>query len=114
VRRTQPPLSAISGHYRNASLVEELDRACDQATQPGQPNVIVSASHLKAKLAGLLTDKVEISGSMDFRDCQTEAEVIDKLAASLGGDIHEVIEFCDRIKERLLDHAAKQARVIKG
>src|SRR5262245_61416601 len=49
------------------SLVKELDEAIAVGKANGQANALVSASGLKAKLAGLLRDKVEITNNFDPR-----------------------------------------------
>ena len=42
---------------------------------------MVSASALRAKLAGLMVEKVEVGGPGDFDECETVEDIADKLLA---------------------------------
>jgi hypothetical protein len=57
-----------------------LDEANAVAKAKGQAAAMVSASALRAKLAGLMVEKVEVSvGS--FNDCETPEQIVDKALA---------------------------------
>src|SRR6516225_4264403 len=66
------------------SICAELDEANIVAKAHGQAGAMVSASTLRAKLAGLLTDKVEISGPEPFRQCKTMADLGENTLRELG------------------------------
>jgi hypothetical protein len=53
--------SAKSAEINIASICRELDAAIQVAQGKGQANAMVSAAGLRAKLAGLLTDKIEVT-----------------------------------------------------
>ena len=53
--------SASSAEINIASICRELDAAIQVAQGKGQANAMVSAAGLRAKLAGLLTDKIEVT-----------------------------------------------------
>ena len=57
------------------TLCAELDEANAVAKANGQAGAMVSATTLRAKLAGLLRDKVEISSPAPFSQCKTMAEL---------------------------------------
>jgi Terminase small subunit len=61
------------------SICTELDTAVAVATARGQASAMVSASALRAKLAGLGIERIEIGGPNEFANCKTEAETVDKL-----------------------------------
>jgi hypothetical protein len=61
------------------SICRELDEANAVAKARGQAAPMVSASVLRAKLAGLLVERVEIGGPNEFAGCNTEAATVDKL-----------------------------------
>ena len=61
------------------SICAELDTAVAVATERGQASAMVSASALRAKLAGLGIERIEIGGPDEFASCRTEAETVDKL-----------------------------------
>jgi hypothetical protein len=57
------------------SVCAELDEANAVAKAHGQAGAMVSASTLRAKLAGLLREKVEISGLDPLSQCKTMTEL---------------------------------------
>ncbi len=61
------------------SICAELDEANQVAKAKGQAAAMVSASTLRAKLAGLLREKVEISDASEF----SQYESIEKIAEAL-------------------------------
>ena len=61
------------------SICAELDEANAIAKERGQAGAMVSASTLRAKLAGLLQEKVEITAPKPFSQCQSFAEMAEEL-----------------------------------
>ena len=59
----------------------ELDQAVAVAREKGQAQAMVSASALRAKLAGLMVEKVEVSSADPFENCETMADVADRWLA---------------------------------
>lgn len=57
------------------SLTEELEEARALALQEGQPSAAVSASMGKAKLHGLLTDKIEHKGGVTITTGEHDASL---------------------------------------
>ncbi len=61
------------------SICKELDEANAVAKARGQASAMVSASALRAKLAGLMVDKVEVGGVGAFDKCTSIEEVADEM-----------------------------------
>jgi hypothetical protein len=74
-------VTARSAEITIESICAELDEANAVAKERGQASAMVSASALRAKLAGLMVEKVEVGGPGDFDGCETVEEVVDKLLA---------------------------------
>jgi hypothetical protein len=58
------------------SICRELDEANAVAKERGQASAMVSASALRAKLAGLMVDKVEVGPAGSFDKCESVEEVV--------------------------------------
>jgi hypothetical protein len=79
--------SARSTEITIASVCRELDDAVAVAKSRGQANAMVSATGLRAKLAGLMVEKVEIKSITDtYEACSSTEEVFDTLARGLSKD----------------------------
>jgi hypothetical protein len=65
------------------SICKELDAAIGVAKQKGQAQAMVSAATLRAKLAGLMVEKVEVGNPGDYDDCETTAQVVDRMLERL-------------------------------
>jgi hypothetical protein len=74
-------VTAQSAKITIESICAELDAANAVAKERGQAAAMVSASALRAKLAGLMVEKVEVGSPGDFDKCETVEEVVDKLLA---------------------------------
>jgi hypothetical protein len=61
------------------SICAELDQANAVAKERGQASAMVSASALRAKLAGLMIEKVEVGQVGDFDRCGSALDVATKL-----------------------------------
>jgi hypothetical protein len=66
------------------SICAELDEANAVAKTHGQAGAMVSASTLRAKLAGLLKEKVEVSRPEPFSQCDTMTELAESLLREMG------------------------------
>ena len=88
-------------------IVEDLETACEQALALGQPSVVVSAQALKARLAGLDRERIEISESGRFASCSSEEEIVAMLVE--GEDVYKLLdglrELVAKIEARLADRA---------
>jgi hypothetical protein len=62
-----------------ATICRELDEANAVAKAKGQAAAMVSASALRAKLAGLMVERVEVGAAGDFGACDTVEQVVDEL-----------------------------------
>jgi phage terminase small subunit len=73
------------------SIFRELDEANVVAKERGQASAMVSASALRAKLAGLMVERVEVGGVGDFNvDCETTPEdIAAKMARDMGDKVLE-------------------------
>ena len=67
------------------SICAELDEANAVAKERGQAAAMVSASALRAKLAGLMVERVEVGGPNSFDKCDTPEAVADLLLNGWGG-----------------------------
>lgn len=60
-------------------ICAELDAATAVAASRGQASAMVSASALRAKISGLMVDKVEVGAPGAFDKCDTVEAVVDEL-----------------------------------
>jgi hypothetical protein len=65
------------------SICAELDEANAVAKAKGQAAAMVSAATLRAKLAGLMVERVEVGDPGDFDACASLADVVDEVLARL-------------------------------
>jgi len=63
------------------SICRELDEANAVAKAKGQAAAMVSAATLRAKLAGLMVERVEVGDPGSFDNCENYADVADGLIA---------------------------------
>ncbi len=61
------------------TICRELDQACAVARVKGQASAMVSASSLRAKLGGLLIERVEVGSPNEFAGCNSSAATVDRL-----------------------------------
>jgi hypothetical protein len=61
------------------SLLGELEQARQKASKLDQLSAAVRAIEAKAKVSGLLIQRVEIGHPGEFNDCKTLAETVDRL-----------------------------------
>ena len=74
-------VAARSTEITIESICRELDEANAVAKERGQASAMVSASALRAKLAGLMVERVEVGGPDDFANLdETNEEMADKIA----------------------------------
>ena len=69
-----------------ASLLSELEDARSKAYSLDQLSAAVKATAEKAKISGLLTQKIEIGAPGDFEHCQTNAEITEAIIADYKTD----------------------------
>src|SRR5262245_51758913 len=65
------------------SICRELEEAIGVARSKGQAQAMVSASALKAKLNGLMTERIEVGAPGEFDGLETKAEIADRFFAIL-------------------------------
>jgi hypothetical protein len=94
--------SAASAVITIESICAELDQANAVAREKGQAAAMVSASALRAKLAGLLKDRVEVGGPGDFDDCETVEAIADRMLAGPGGPVEQFRPIDERDRQGLL------------
>ncbi len=71
--------AAKSAKVTVESICKELDEANAVAKARGQASAMVSASALRAKLAGLMVEKVEVGAPGAFDKCSSIEEVADEM-----------------------------------
>jgi hypothetical protein len=103
------------------SICRQLDEANAVAKQRGQASAMVSASALRAKLAGLMIEKVEVGNPGSFDSCETVADVADSMLTRLvdsfrpvdAKDRQGLIKLLERHSNEMQDYlAAISARPI--
>ena len=87
------------------SICRELDEATALAKERGQASAMVSASALRAKLAGLMVDKVEVGDPGAFGKCETHADIADEMLERLIEGFYPVDE---RDRQGLVDLISRQ------
>ena len=95
------------------SICTELDEANAVAKVHGQAGAMVSASTLRAKLAGLLTDKVEVSRPEPFSQCRTMAELAENILRELG-TLHPTAEQVEQAEVLMRLHLSDWEALAKG
>jgi hypothetical protein len=94
------------------SICAELDEANQVAKANGQAAAMVSASTLRAKLAGLLRDKVEVTTLNPYSKCNSPAELAEALLRE-----HGLVPTQLQIKQAeamMAAHAADWDALVKG
>lgn len=85
------------------SLLAELEAARQKATSLDQLSAVVRSIEAKAKISGLLTQKIEVTngGGNVFDDCESTADVADAIARSGGVELNpeELLAFTTIIAE---------------
>jgi hypothetical protein len=90
------------------SICVELDEAVQVASENRQAAAMISATTLRAKLAGLLRDKVEVTNRDAFSGCETMAEVADQLLRLTNPEIR----ITDKKRQMMLDELERHAAAI--
>jgi hypothetical protein len=80
------------------SICAELDEANAVAKTHGQAGAMVSASTLRAKLAGLLKDKVEVSRPERFSQCETMTEWAENVLREMMGVARPTTEQVEQVE----------------
>jgi hypothetical protein len=83
------------------SICAELDEANAVAKAHGQAGAMVSASTLRAKLAGLFKDKVEVSGPdplSTLSKCETTREFSENMLREMMGIAHPTTEQVEQVE----------------
>jgi terminase small subunit-like protein len=84
------------------SICAELDAANEVARERGQAAAMVSASALRAKLAGLMVERVEVGGAGDFSRDDSLEDMANKMLADAGGPVELFRPVDQRDRERLI------------
>jgi hypothetical protein len=69
--------AAANAEVTVASICRELDAANEVARQKGQAAAMVSAATLRAKLAGLMVERIETGAPGDFDGLTSTAQIVD-------------------------------------
>jgi len=93
------------------TLLAELEAARAAATSAEQFSAATAAIVAKAKLTGLMRDRVEVGGPGAFDRCGTPTEVVDQLLAQLG-DGADVLGKLDELRELVEARLADRARAL--
>jgi hypothetical protein len=75
--------AAVDSKVTVESICRELDEANAVAKAKGQAAAMVSAATLRAKLAGLMVERVEVGSPGDFEGCDTRAAIADRIIDEL-------------------------------
>jgi hypothetical protein len=96
------------------SLCDELDLAIERALEANQPAVLVSVSALKARLAGLDRQRLEITEGGAYADCATVAAILAKVVSEAEGvdDLRRQLDAVEQIRNALIEALAAHAELI--
>ena len=83
------------------SICAELDEANAVAKERGQAAAMVSASALRAKLAGLMVERVEVGGPGSFDKCDTPEQVADALLDGWNSPVEQFRPVTDADRQEL-------------
>jgi hypothetical protein len=93
------------------SLLEELEAAREGATSAEQFAAVTGAVIAKAKLKGLMVDRLAVGSPSDFAACETVEQVLDKM---LGEQTPaEALMQLDELRGLIEQRAANQATIIE-
>jgi hypothetical protein len=90
-----------------ASLLDELEHARQRADGLDQLSAAVKAISEKAKISGLLVQRVEVGGVGEFEKCRTEAEVIN---LTVEGFVDEGYIIDNAARAQLVEMMERQVR----
>jgi hypothetical protein len=93
-----------------ASLLDELEQARVGATSAEQFAAATSAVIAKAKLSGLMTDRLEIGPAGAFAPCQTVEDIADQVVRDM--DPQEAVTMVGELLVLLEERAANMATTI--
>jgi hypothetical protein len=93
-----------------ASLLDELEQARQGASDDRQFAAATSAVIAKAKLSGLMVDKVAIGSASEFSNCSSVADVVRVLLSDQTP--RQVIELLDVMRNAIENYAGDHAIVI--
>jgi hypothetical protein len=93
------------------SLLTELEEARAGAVSAEQYGAATAAITAKAKLAGLMIDRMEVGGPGEFADCDTAEQVIDKLIDAYPSPAEALASF-EELRSLLVERAGDQAVVV--
>ena len=85
-------VTARSAAITIESICAELDQANQVAKAKGQAAAMVSASALRAKLGGLMVERVEVGGPNAFDDAETIEDVIEAACEQLTAEGYSLDE----------------------
>jgi hypothetical protein len=74
-----------------ASLLQELETARTKATDLNQLSAAVRATSEKAKISGLLIERVEIGKPNEFEDLNSPEAIVERLKSLIGNEAAEVL-----------------------
>jgi hypothetical protein len=86
-----------------ASLLAELEAAREKASNLDQLSAAVRAIEAKAKVSGLLVQKMEVGGPGDFNVEDSLEDVAEQMFAAAGGPVELFRPLDQRDRQRLID-----------
>jgi hypothetical protein len=91
--------AAANAEVTVASICKELDEANAVARERGQAAAMVSAATLRAKLAGLMVERIETGNPGDFDNLTSTAQIVDKVLERL---VEQFVPIDQRDREGLI------------
>lgn len=107
-------ITARSAEITIESICAELDQANQIAMQNGQAAAMVSASTLRAKLAGLLTQKIEVTNVNSMDEADTFEAIADLFVRDLAPDAELLPEQKAEFTALLVEWATELTRYLAG
>jgi hypothetical protein len=85
------------------SLLSELEHARQRADSLDQLSAVVKSISEKARISGLLVQRVEVGGPGDFDDCETVEAIVDRMLTGPGSPCEQFYPVDAEDRQGLLD-----------
>ena len=105
--------AAKSAEVTVASLLGELEDARVRATSLNQLGAVVKSISEKAKISGLLVQKIEVSDTGAFSECETLTQIADEMLSGWGSPIEQFAPIDQSDRQGLIDILERRASEVR-
>ena len=95
------------------SLLDELEHARARADGLDQLSAAVKAISEKAKISGLLVQKIEVGDAGAFSECETLTQIADEMLSGWGSPIEQFCPIDQRDRQGLIDILERRASEVR-